>query len=328
MHAPRLQFCCRLAAGVSLGVALAACADSGAVVGPANSQRATAGRDIESAVPTSFDVPGSSRTLALDINEKGEIVGRYVSAGQNHAFFRDVNGNVTTVDYPGASFSVASAINDSGAIAGWYSLPTSPAIRHGFVLRDGVFTSFDPPGSTFTNPLGIDNRGDITGRYCTLAVCLPPGMGSYHGFVFRDGVFTTIDVPGSNETNAFKPSENGAIVGGFGDGSSEQLFVLRNGEFTTMELPNGKPITQDDGGIDARGDIVGTYCNGAPPCLLGPTDNHGFLLTGDQLTTIDVPGANATSLTAINARGDIVGGYTDVGGHTHGLLLEGHGGGQ
>lgn len=324
MHAPRLQRCAIVAAGVVLGAALAACADSGAVVGPATAPSATAARNVESAVPVIFDVPGSSRTLAIDINERGDIVGRYISAGQNHGFLRDASGTMTSIDYPGSSFSVASGINDSGTIVGWYSFPTSPAIRHGFILENGVFTSFDPPGSTFTNPLGIDNRGDVTGRFCTLAVCLPPGMGSYHGFVYRDGAFTVIDVPGSNETNAFKPSENGAIVGGFGDGAAEQLFVLRNGAFTTMPLPNGKPISQDDGGINARGDIVGTYCNGAPPCLIGPTDNHGFVLSGDQLTTIDVPGANATALTAINSRGDIVGGYTDVTGHTHGLLLEGH----
>ena len=71
--------------------------------------------------------------------------------------------------------------------------------------------------------------------------------------------------------------------------------------------------------------LLGTYCDGAPPCLVGPSDNHGFLLSGDQLTTIDVAGATATSLTGINARGDIVGGYTGANGHPHALLLERHG---
>ena len=324
MHVPRLQLCCLAAAGV----ALAACADSGAVAGPAIARRATVERLVDPAVLTTLDVPGSTRTLALDINEEGEIVGRYVSAGQNHGFLRDANGNMTTVDFPGSSFSVASSINDSGAILGWYTLPTDPTGRHGFVLQDGAFTSFDPPGSTFTNPLGINNRGEVTGRFCTLNVCLAPGLGSYHGFLWQNGVFTIIDVPGGNETNAFKPSENGAIVGAFGDNGSEPLFLLENGQFTTMALPNGKPVTQDDGGINAQGDIVGTYCDGAPPCLIGPTDNHGFLLDGQNFTTIDVSGATATALTAINARGDVVGGYTDTNGHTHGFLLDWHGGGQ
>jgi len=324
MHAPRLQLCCLAAAGV----ALAGCADSGSVAGLATAQRTTVEQSIEPTALTIIDLPGASRTLALDVNEKGEIVGRYTSAEQNHGFLRDANGNLTTVDYPGSSFSVASSINDNGAIAGWYSLPTAPAARHGFVLRDGVFTSFDPPGSTFTNPLGINNRGEVTGRFCTLTVCLAPGLGSFHGFLWQDGVFTIIDVPGANETNAFKASENGSIVGAFGQSGVEPLFLLKNGQFTTMALPNGKPVTQDDGGMNARGDIVGTYCDGAPPCLIGPSDNHGFLLSDGQLTTIDVTGATATELTAINARGDMVGGYTDASAKVHSFLLEGHGGGQ
>ena len=320
MHVPRLQLWCLAAAGVALG----ACGDSGGVAGPADARQTTVEHSIEAPAPTIFDAPGASRTLALDINQSGEIVGRYLSAGQNHGFLRDAQGNLTTIDFPGASFSVASSINDSGAILGWYSLPTSPVVRHGFVFRDGVFTSFDPPGSTFTNPLGINNRGDITGRFCTLQVCLPPGLGSYHGFLLRDGVFTIIDVPDANETNAFKPNENGAIVGAFGESGSELLFVLRQGQFSTIALSNGKPVSQDDGGINSRGEIVGTYCDVALPCLIGPTDNHGFLLSGDQLTTIDVPGGAATALTGINARGDIVGAFTDSHGQTHALLLERH----
>jgi uncharacterized membrane protein len=321
MHVPRLQLCCLAAAGVTL----AACADSGTVAGPATTSRTTVERSVKPTVPITIDLPGASRALALDINQRGEIVGRYTSAGQNHGFLRDARGNLTTIDYPGSSFSVASSINDRGDILGWYSLPTAPAARHGFVRRNGVFTSFDPPGSTFTNPLGINNRGEITGRYCTLANCLAPGLGSYHGFLLRHGVFTIIDVPGANETNGFKPNELGAIVGGFGESGTERLFVLRHGRFAKIALPNGKPISQDDGGMNGWGEIVGTYCNGAPPCLIGPTDNHGFLLIGDQLRTIDVDGAAATALTAINSQGDIVGGYTDANGAAHAFLLERHG---
>jgi uncharacterized membrane protein len=318
MHASRLQLCCCAAAVV----ALAACADSGSVVGPTTASRTAVERKVEPTGPITIDLPGASRTLALDINQRGEIVGRYTSAGQNHGFFRDARGNITTIDYPGSSFSVASSINDRGDILGWYSLPTDPTTRHGFVRRNGEFTSFDPPGSTFTNPLGINNRGEITGRYCTLEECDAPGLGTFHGFLLRHGVYTIIDVPGGNETNAFKPNELGAIVGGFGEAGSEELFVLRRGRFAKIALPNGKPISQDNGGMNAWGEIVGTYCDGAPPCLIGPADNHGFLLVGHHLRTIDVDGAAATALTAINAQGDMVGGYTDASGVAHAFLLE------
>ena len=137
---------------------------------------------------TSIDPPGSTLTLATDINARGQVVGRYLSAGRTHGFLRDPDGAMTTIDYPGSNFTVAGSINNSGTIPGWYSLPAAPGVRHGFLLRDGVYTSFDPPGSTFTNALGINERGIVVGRFCTLAVCRPVGNGDFHGFVYDDGV--------------------------------------------------------------------------------------------------------------------------------------------
>jgi hypothetical protein len=47
---------------------------------------------------------------------------------------------------------------------------------------------------------------------------------------------------------------------------------------------------------------------------------HGFLLSGGQFTTIDIPGATLTDAEKINPRGDIVGFYVSAG-LTHGFLL-------
>jgi uncharacterized membrane protein len=56
-------------------------------------------------------------------------------------------------------------------------------------------------------------------------------------------------------------------------------------------------------GINARGDIVGSY---------GSADGrfHGFLLSEGRFTSIDVPGATFTFADGINSEGDIVGAYT------------------
>ncbi len=78
--------------------------------------------------------------------------------------------------------------------------------------------------------------------------------------------------------------------------------------FTTIDAPcSGCPggIAQQTlaSGINPAGDIVGAFTdeNGK---------QHGFLLSGGQLTTIDFPGALATSANGINPSGDIVGNYT------------------
>jgi uncharacterized membrane protein len=300
---------------------LSGCSDRQTVTAPRQvASTARADRHIGGAF-TSFDPPGSTLTLATDINAPGQIVGRYLNAGKTHGFLRDPDGTITTIDYPAASLTVAASINDSGAIVGWYSLPVAPAIRHGFLLRDGVFTSFDPPGSTFTNALGINERGDIVGRFCTVAACRPPGSGDFHGFIYRDGQFTVLDVPSATETDAFKPQANDAIVGGFARSGVEGLFIYRHGDFTTFALPNGKNVSVDDGGVNARGDIVGTYCDLPGICLIGPFPTHGFLWSNGDLTTLDYPGAKATAALGINERGDIAGGYIDANGHPSGFLL-------
>jgi len=55
------------------------------------------------------------------------------------------------------------------------------------------------------------------------------------------------------------------------------------------------------------------------PALLERGESHSERAFG--FTTIDVPGALSTSASGINARGDIVGGYTDRNGRSHGYLL-------
>ena len=261
---------------------------------------------------TTIDVPGATVTVPLDINAEGYIVGRYAMAGRTHGFLRTPAGELLTIDFPGSSFTVAAGVNNLGDIVGMYALPSAPSQRHGYLLKDGVFSSFDPPGSTFTNALGINEHGDIVGRYCQLSTCRP-GTGAFRAFVLRDGEYTTLEAPGAIETHAFKILASGKILGGLVTAEhTEELALWRKNTFTRIALPDGKPLAIDNGGINERGDIVGTYCDGVAPCLLGPFGNHGFLISGDEFHTIDVPGATSTAIFGINARGDIVGAYNNA----------------
>ena len=264
---------------------------------------------------TTIDVAGAVGTLALDINSEGMIVGRYASGNTSHGFLYSPTGEIVTIDFPGSSFTVAASINDHGDIVGMYALPSAPAQRHGYLLKDGVYTSFDPPGSTFTNALGINERGDIVGR------CRVPG-GDFHGFLLSDGEFTIIDAPDALRSHLFKMNSRGQAVGGFvSSAGHEESLIWEKNRLTLMALPNGKPVSLDNGGINERGDIVGTYCDTAVPCAISPTGNHGFLISNDEFTTIDLPGVVSTAALGINARGDIVGAYFNSTGGAHGFLL-------
>ena len=60
---------------------------------------------------TTIDFPGALDTLALDINERGDIVGRYINADKKtHAFLLS-KGVFTTIDFPGAIVTTANGIN-------------------------------------------------------------------------------------------------------------------------------------------------------------------------------------------------------------------------
>jgi uncharacterized membrane protein len=298
-----LRFPLALAIGA---LALARCADPVAL--PRTSLRADRPSGLERSAAlsgsafTTIHVPGSTFTTARDINDSGEIVGRFGGVDKRtHGYLRSATGEFTAIDVPGANLTAALGINANGDIVGAFRLPGDPAAtRHGFLLTAGAFTTFDGPGASVTFTQGIDPHGDIVGYYTSGGVT--------HGFLLSDGGFTTIDVPGASLTEAWRIDPQGEIVGGYTDAQgNNRFFVLDRGEFTTVALPGDLPAFLETAGINPRGDIVGTYCETAP-CTQANLATHGFLLSQGQFTKIDVPGFFAPAAFSVNARGDIVGG--------------------
>jgi uncharacterized membrane protein len=112
---------------------------------------------------------------------------------------------------------------------------------------------------------------------------------------------------------AHEPEENiGTTAHGFVGASS-------SGPFSTIDARDATFYTAVFG-IDSDGRTVGGYVD-----TMGRV--RGFLRTGDELTPIDVPGARHTFASRINARGQIVGGYSSERFSpamelTHGFLLD------
>jgi uncharacterized membrane protein len=71
-------------------------------------------------------------------------------------------------------------------------------------------------------------------------------------------------------------------------------------EFTAIDVPNAGFTAAS--GINARGDIVGSYRDAAGRTL-------GYLLRGGEFTTIDVTGSAGTEARGISPDGEIVGNY-------------------
>jgi probable HAF family extracellular repeat protein len=131
---------------------------------------------------TSFDDPNAGTvanlntgffpgTDAVDVNNRGQVVGFYIDANNVEHSFLLSGGQFTTIDPPGAanipgpSFTnvdQASHINDHGQIVGGYT--DANDVTHGYLLRGGKYTTLnDPNAGTLTFATGINNSGQIVG---------------------------------------------------------------------------------------------------------------------------------------------------------------------
>ena len=71
-----------------------------------------------------------------------------------------------TIDCADPSSTQALDINDRGEIVG--NCDEGPG-SHGLLLRHGAFTIIDVPGATATVAFGVNNLGDVVGRYTDIA---------------------------------------------------------------------------------------------------------------------------------------------------------------
>src|SRR5215471_4580123 len=74
------------------------------------------------------------------------------------------------------------------------------------------FNTIDAPGATATVANGLNDRGDIVGRY--------NAGGVMHGFLLNKGTFTTIDAPGSIQTGAIAINNRGTSGGALLDSNN------------------------------------------------------------------------------------------------------------
>jgi probable HAF family extracellular repeat protein len=126
-------------------------------------------------------------------------------------------------------------------------------------------------------------------------------------------IYTPIEPPGAVFSHALGINNQGQIVGQYQDaGGRFHGFLLSGGNYTTLDVPNSGIYTNAANGINASGQIVGSFESGGGA--------HGYLLSGGTYTTLDVPGANATLANGINLSGQIVGAFSSA---QHGFLLSG-----
>ena len=214
-----------------------------------------------------FKVPGSVSTEGYNINQDGSIVGHYESAdGRIHGFIArpaqdtdapvdpepvvvSADGNYTfeTIDVPGAEILVLTASSDFEDYAG-NARSADGEKEVGFTLIDGVFTTYDFPGSKSTYFYALGNDGRAAGHY-------EDSDGLYHGVVLENGELRQYDFPNAVQTEIYGISDaTGALTGNFIDASGVRRGF--SGE-TIVEIPGALATFADF--VNATGTIVGSY---------------------------------------------------------------------
>jgi uncharacterized membrane protein len=270
--------------------------------------------------------PDPRATVYSGINNRRQLVGGYYVAGVTpdaRGFYPDdAHRAVVTdrkarrhrsVDVPGALITLAYALNDRTQVVGQYidegavpdaqgRLPAGSV--HGFLWHRDEFATIDVPGAPLTQPLGINNRGEIVGA--DMEADVDPDdpyayydTGRLRGFVLRHGEFTPVDFPGGQGTKVSGINDHGQMVGYYDTPEARRGFVLKGGRFTEIDPPGS--LTTLPSGIDKRGRVVGAYLDA------NGINGRGFIWKKGRYTTIIAPGARTDSIALdINDRGDIL----------------------
>lgn len=160
--------------------------DEGEVVGQATTTAGsnTQGYVWQNGTMSLFSVPDTNSTTALDINDRGEIVG-YSAHGNppttpgpriSDSGFIDQHGTITTFNVSGAESTQITAVNNEGDFAGSYL--GSDSHWHGFIDHGSQMTFINAPGAADTWVTSMNDFDQVAGYTDTTL-----GSGVFQGFV-------------------------------------------------------------------------------------------------------------------------------------------------
>ncbi len=315
-----------------------------------------------------LQVPDSVSTDGWNINQNGSVVGYYDSVdGRRHGFIARPTADVAqisdasvisplnshytfeSIDVPGVDFLAVTASSDFEDYAGNTRGPNGEK-EVGFTLIDGVFTTYDFPGSQNTYFYALGNDGLAAGHY-------EDSEGLYHGVILENGELREYNFPGAVETFIYGYSDaTGVFTGSFIDASGVRRGF--SGE-TILEYPGASATYANF--VNAQGVVMGSYVDAeglyhiyvhspdgrfATAEFLDASTLEYFFVNGitdtriivarakavgdvprtyvgsfqHGLSELQVPGSVSTGGWNINQDGSVVGYYNSSDGRRHGFI--------
>jgi probable HAF family extracellular repeat protein len=222
------------------------------------------------------------------------------------------NYTVTDLGTLGGTFGQANHVNNSGSVVGSGNLPGDTE-SHAFLWRKGIKSDLGTFGGPNSGAVFINESGEVVGtaetstpdpleeNFCGASfICLP--------FVWHDGLMVPLPTLGGNNGFALGINSRGQVAGGAENTMPDspcplevKPVIWEKGEIV-QELPTigGDP----DGSVQAIND------NGQAVGLTGDciSTHHTVLWNKGTPTDVGTPGGLLLLPSAINNRGQIVGG--------------------
>jgi hypothetical protein len=182
-----------------------------------------------------YDVPDSTTTIVLGLNNAGDFAGSATPTGGIQEAFLSIGGAITEFAVPNATATLAYQLNTTNQSCGYYIV--SSGATHGF-FRDSngrLHAKIDPMGSTSTILFGNNDQNFIVGRYVDVD-------GATHGILFIPPKhFVVYDFPGATFTSLNGINRDGMIVGRYTDPATAIdhgiiLQVVNGGASVTLPL--------------------------------------------------------------------------------------------
>ena len=219
--------------------------------------------------PAFIEFPNAIATIALGINDHGQIVGIYLDQSNNvHGFIYD-HRRYTQLDYPGAVETDLDGINNSGQVSGYY-LDTL-GLPHGFVYSLGTFYPVNFPGATDTIAERINSSGVVVGGYDDASAIT-------HGFTFQNGQFGTVDSPFGSQTYVISINDHGHMTGYVWNDPSDPIrgFIFGPSGFSRFDFPGA--FETGPNAINNQDEHAGVYFD--------PFGGFGYVTINGHLYTL------------------------------------------
>ena len=256
-----------------------------------------------------------------------------------------------TIEVPDVELLEVTTSNDLGHYAG-NTRGSDGEKTIGFMLIDGVYSTYDFPDSNNTYLYGLNNKGQVVGFY--------EGVDEVaHGLIVQDGAMTQFDFPGASETYIFGISEIGQLAGNIADASgtihgfvddaqldfpgatatyadhinsagvSVGSYVDAdgihrgykrdaNGNFTTLGYP-GTPSNLEYLYVNAINDAGGIVFRAKET---DDVDRSYVILPGGEPKELRAPGSLSTVGRDVNAKGQVIGYYDTPDGERRGFIAK------